>query len=307
VQGSEGNYTTTGATWAQAQSYIKTFAAAIHSADSSRRVSCSTGWHQWNNLSYFKGLGLDFYDFHNYQDTPSFPSAASLGMDKPIYIGECGQSTATWSDAIQSTCELDALNSAYNEGYAGVGIWDYEYPGSTDYLAMVNANGSNREVCSTIQNWQPPGGGGGGGAIANGTYEIVNLGSGQCLDVDAAGTANGTLIDQYPYGGNTWQQWTLTKQSGGWYQIIGVASGKSLDISNAGTINGTSVDLWPYSGNANQQFTITATSGGYYRITPGNATGSCVEVNGNSDADGALVQIWTYGAATGQQWKFVAE
>ena len=306
VGGSEGNYGS-GPSWAQAQAYISNFAAAVHSADSGRKVSCSTGWHQWNNLSYFKGLGLDFYDFHYYGDTPSFPSAASLGMDKPIYIGECGQSTATWSDAIQSTCELDALNSAYNEGYAGVGIWDYEYPGSTDYLAMVNANGSNREVCSTIQNWQPPGGGGGGGAIANGTYEIVNLGSGQCLDVDAAGTANGTLIDQYPYGGNTWQQWTLTKQSGGWYQIIGVASGKSLDISNAGTINGTSVDLWPYSGNANQQFTITATSGGYYRITPGNATGSCVEVNGNSDADGALVQIWTYGAATGQQWKFVAE
>jgi hypothetical protein len=122
VQGSLGNYTSTGATWSQAQSYIKTFASAIHNADSSRKVSCSTGWHQWYNLSNFKGLGLDFYDFHNYQDTPSFPSASSLGMDKPIYIGECGQSTQSWNDSIQSTCELDALNSAYSGGYAGVGI-----------------------------------------------------------------------------------------------------------------------------------------------------------------------------------------
>jgi hypothetical protein len=153
VQGSEGNYTTNGATWAQAQAYISTFAAAIHSADPSRLVSCSTGWHRWGNLSYFLGLGLDFYDFHYYNDTPSFPLASSLGMDKPIYIGECGQATDEWSDSIQSTCELDALNSAYSAGYAGVGIWDYEYPGSDDIHAMVNTNGSWRSVCYTIQNW----------------------------------------------------------------------------------------------------------------------------------------------------------
>jgi hypothetical protein len=153
VQGSLGDYTTNGGTWPQAQAYISTFAAAIHNADPTRKVSCSTGWHQWYNLSYFLGLGLDFYDFHNYQDTPSFPLASSLGMDKPIYIGECGQGTQTWDDSIQNTCELDALNSAYSAGYMGVGEWNWEYPGSDDYLAMVNTNGSWRPVDYTIQNW----------------------------------------------------------------------------------------------------------------------------------------------------------
>jgi hypothetical protein len=153
VQGSLGNYTSTGATWAQAQAYISTFAAAIHSADPTRKVSCSTGWHQWYNLSYFLGLGLDFYDFHNYQDTPVFPPASSLGMDKPIYIGECGQGTDEWNDSIQAACELDALDSARSGGYAGVGIWDYEYPGSSDIYSMVNTNGTWRTVCSTIRNW----------------------------------------------------------------------------------------------------------------------------------------------------------
>jgi hypothetical protein len=153
VQGPLGDYTTTGATWPQAQAYISTFAAAIHSADPTRKVTCSTGWHQWYNLGYFLGLGLDFYDYHNYQDTPSFPPASSLGMDKPIYIGECGQGTQSWNDAIQSTCELDALNSARSGGYAGVGIWDYEYPGSSDIYSMVNTNGTLRPVCYTIQGW----------------------------------------------------------------------------------------------------------------------------------------------------------
>jgi hypothetical protein len=74
-------------------------------------------------------------------------------MDKPIYIGECGQGTALWDDAIQSTCELDALNSARSGGYAGVGIWDYNYPGSSEIFSMVNTNGSWRPVCYTIQSW----------------------------------------------------------------------------------------------------------------------------------------------------------
>jgi len=151
------------------------------------------------------------------------------------------------------------------------------------------------------------GGIGGGGPVADGTYQIDNLGSGLCLDVDGGGNAPGTLIDQYTYNGHGWQQWTLTYQSGGSYKIIGVASGDSLDIAGGGTGNGTSVDIQPYTGNSNQQFTLTPTSGGYYRITPGNATGSCVEVKGNSTTNSALVQIYTYSGTHGQQWKFVSE
>jgi hypothetical protein len=152
VGGSLGNYGS-GATWAQAQAYITATVSAIHSADPGRLATCSTGWHQWHNLGYFLGLGLDFYDYHNYQDTPSFPTASSLGMDKPIYIGECGQSTTYWNDSIQNTCELDALNSARSGGYAGVGIWAYQYPGCSDYYSMVNTDASWRTVCYTIQSW----------------------------------------------------------------------------------------------------------------------------------------------------------
>ena len=157
VGGTNGNWDT-GPTWTQAQTYIADLASAIHNADSNRLVSCSTGWHQWYNLYYFKGLGLDFYDFHDYEDTIALPAASSLGMDKPIYIGECGQalSDKTWSDSLQSACELEALNSGLSGGYAGVGIWsyslpDWQTPDFTQY-AMLNADGSWRLVCYTIQN-----------------------------------------------------------------------------------------------------------------------------------------------------------
>ena len=153
IAGNTGNWTTSGATWAQAQAYITNFAAAVHSADSNRLVSCSSGWHDWDNIQNFKGLGLDFYDYHHYADAFSLPTVSSLNMDKPIYIGECGQSTTYWDDSIQNACELEALNSAKSGGYAGVGIWCYEYPGSSDYYSMVNTNGSWRPVCYTIQSW----------------------------------------------------------------------------------------------------------------------------------------------------------
>ena len=160
VGGSDGNYGT-GPTWAQAQAYITDFASAVHGADSNRLVSCSTGWHQWHNLGYFTGLGLDFYDFHEYEDTISLPLASTLGMDKPIYIGECGQalSDTNWNDSLQNACEIEALNGGLSGGYAGASIWSYSLPdwqtsGYTQY-AMLNADGSWRQVCYTIQSWNP--------------------------------------------------------------------------------------------------------------------------------------------------------
>jgi len=148
-----------GATWPQAQAYITNFSSAIHNVDPNRLVSCSQVYHGWANLPAWKGLGLDFYDFHYYEDSISFPPVASLNVDKPVYVGECGQANAdlTWSDPLQTACELEALNSTYNGGYAGASIWAYALPDwqTDDYIqyAMLNTNGTWREVCYAMQNW----------------------------------------------------------------------------------------------------------------------------------------------------------
>ena len=148
-----------GATWAQAQAYMTNFSAAVHQTDSNRLVSCSQVYHGWSNLPLWKGLGLDFYDFHEYADTISLPPVASLNVDKPVFIGECGQANAdlTWSDSLQTACELEALNSGYTGGYAGVSIWSYALPDwqTTDFIqyGMLNTNGSWRQVCYAMQTW----------------------------------------------------------------------------------------------------------------------------------------------------------
>jgi hypothetical protein len=172
----DGNYGT-GATWPQAQAYITAAVSAIHTADPGRLATCSTGWHQWHNLGHFTGLGLDFYDYHDYEDAPNLPTVASLGLDKPVYVGECGQATILWDDNLQNTAELDALNSAKSGGYAGAGIWAYQFPGSPDYHSMVNTNGTWRTVCYTIENWN-----------YNGTVWV---------DFSAPGPGSGTFANPY--------------------------------------------------------------------------------------------------------------
>jgi aryl-phospho-beta-D-glucosidase BglC (GH1 family) len=141
-----------------------------------------------------------------------------------------------------------------------------------------------------------------GAPVANGTYRIVARHSGKALDAYGWGTANGTQIDQWTYGGGNNQRWTVTNLGNNVYTIINVNSGTSLDINGSGTANGTKVQLWTYGGGSNQKFTFTATDSGYFRITPQNATGSCLDVNGVSTADGALVQLYTYGGGNNQQW-----
>jgi Cellulase (glycosyl hydrolase family 5) len=196
VGGPDGNYGD-GATWAQAQAYITATVSAIHNNDPGRLATCSTGWHQWHNLSYFTGLGMDFYDYHDYEDAPNLPAVSTLGLDKPVYVGESGQATMAWDDNIQSTAELDALNSAKSGGYAGVGIWAYQFPGSPDFHSMINTNGSWRAVCFTIQNWN-----------YNGTVWV---------DFSAPGPGSGTQSNPY----NTLALGTANVPAGGTVVVKG--------------------------------------------------------------------------------------
>jgi hypothetical protein len=82
------------------------------------------------------------------------------------------------------------------------------------------------------------------------------------LDASGAGTANGTQIIQWTYGGGANQQWAITDTGSGNYKIIGVQSGRALDVSGGGTANGTKVQLWDYYSNTAQLYKLTSTEVG---------------------------------------------
>jgi hypothetical protein len=126
------------------------------------------------------------------------------------------------------------------------------------------------------------------------------------MDATNNGTANGTGIIQWTYGGGNNQRWTVTNRGNNQYSMIGVQSGRAIEVAGGVVGNGTKVQIWDYLGTAHQKFTFTATSGGYYRITPTHATSHCLDVSGVSTADGAPVHQWTYGGGNNQQWAFQA-
>lgn len=142
-------------------------------------------------------------------------------------------------------------------------------------------------------------------SVANGTYRISPRHSpDKALDVNGHGTADGSNVLQWTFGGGANQQWTVTQLGNNEYRITGVESGKALEAATTSTANGTNVDIRTYTGAANQRWTITATSGGFFRITPRSSPGAALDVSGNSTANGANVQLWAFSGANNQQWSF---
>jgi hypothetical protein len=83
---------------------------------------------------------------------------------------------------------------------------------------------------------------------SNGSLQTL----GQCLDVDAAGTANGTTVDLYDCNGTGAQVWQ--PQSNG--ALLNPASGKCLDDSGWSTSPGTQAQIWSCTGAANQSWKL---------------------------------------------------
>jgi type 1 glutamine amidotransferase len=121
-------------------------------------------------------------------------------------------------------------------------------------------------------------GGGTGGAIVGA--------SGKCVDVNGAGTADGTKIQLWTCTGGTNQQWT---RDGGTLRSLGKC------MTATGTGDGALVQLFTCNGGAGQ--TWTAQADGTIR----NGT-KCLDANGGSTANGTQLIIWSCHGGTNQRW-----
>ena len=274
----------------------------------------------WGNMFYFWGANYHSstlpsrnctWGEESYVDS-EFAKMQTQFTSKgiPVLLGEYGAIRRTGSsDLTGNNVSLHlasraywykyVTNSARSHGMYPV-IWDDGYLGTNSFGIF------DRNAGTLVDTAIATAATAGSLAIANGTYKIISRNSGLAMDAYGAGTANGTQIIQWNYGGGSNQKWTVTNTGGSNYKIIGVQSGKSLDINGFSSTNGAKVELWDYSGGSNQTFTFTATDSGYYRITPNCATSSCLDVTGGSTANGANVQLWSYTGSNNQQWSFQA-
>ncbi|WP_433088823.1 ricin-type beta-trefoil lectin domain protein [Dactylosporangium sp. CA-052675] len=132
-----------------------------------------------------------------------------------------------------------------------------------------------------------------GGNTGGGAFALRGQGSGRCLDITGASTANGALAEIWDCNGGANQQFTATAAG-----ELRVYNGtKCLDVLGRGTANGTAVEIWDCNGQTNQQFRLN----GNGTITAVGAN-RCLDVSGNGTANGTRVQIWDCGGAANQQW-----
>ena len=87
-------------------------------------------------------------------------------------------------------------------------------------------------------------------AHAAGTGQVTGY-QGMCLDVRAAGTADGTAVQVYSCNGTGAQVWV--PQSNG--ELVNPNSGKCLDDTGFGG-SGTQVQIWACADSSNQQWKL---------------------------------------------------
>ncbi|GGM22230.1 carbohydrate-binding protein [Micromonospora sonchi] len=127
------------------------------------------------------------------------------------------------------------------------------------------------------------------GGVPDRVSLLRNVGTGQCLDIPGATTAN-VQVQVYPCSNTAAQRWTV--MSGG--QLTALAGQKCLDAYNRGTANGTIVGTYVCNGGDNQRWTI----GGDGTIRSVQS-GLCLDVNTTT----TKVQLWACWGGDNQKWQ----
>ncbi|MGA5317613.1 lectin [Streptomyces pseudogriseolus] len=122
------------------------------------------------------------------------------------------------------------------------------------------------------------------------TGEIRGV-NGKCLDVDNAGTADGTGVQIYTCNSSAAQRWTVADD--GSLRALG----KCLDVSGGGSADGTRIQLWTCNGTGAQKW--AAQSDGTVRNPQ---SGKCMDASGGTWEDRTPVHLWTCHTGPNQKW-----
>ena len=130
-------------------------------------------------------------------------------------------------------------------------------------------------------------------------YSVANKGSNKCVDARAAGTANGTVIQQYTCNGTQAQQYQFQPTSDGFVRVNNRNDAtKVIDVTGVSAADNAGLQLWAYSNGANQQWQAASEGGGYFHFVS-RYSSKCLTVPNGSTADSVqLVQLTCNGGPT---------
>lgn len=147
----------------------------------------------------------------------------------------------------------------------------------------------------------------------SGTYTVINLANGKCLDVDGGRDKNNVNIQTYKTNYTNAQRWYLLRQSDGSYYLRPAISGsRVMDIYGNSSKAGSNVQLYTMNKSTAQKFTIEKASsdgGQLESVNVGtNFTAKLTNVNsgkivGESASFTATQQTYA-GSISQQLWRF---
>lgn len=143
------------------------------------------------------------------------------------------------------------------------------------------------------------------GAQSVGDGEIYDFGTlahpGSCMDARAAGTGDGTQIQEWDCNGTGAQSYEVVAAGGGAFNIVSTHANKCVDVAGAGTADGTQVRLWDCNGTGAQAFVFEGQANGFVTIVNTNSS-KCLDVQGDNPADGTVVQLFQCNGTDAQLW-----
>ncbi|MEV6810788.1 glycosyl hydrolase family 18 protein [Micromonospora sp. NPDC051296] len=236
-------------------------------------INAVNGWKARGLPASKAVLGVPFYSRPGY-----YTYSALVGMDPANANRDC----TTVGGAQQCYNGIPTVKRKTQWAMANAGgmmNWELTQD-TTGSTSLVSA------IYDTVMGGTPP--------PSGRTGQITGI-AGKCVDVAAAGTANGTAIQLYTCNGTAAQRWTVASDS------TLRALGKCMDVTSAGTANGTAIQLWDCNGTGAQVW--QAQSNGTLRNPASN---KCLDATGNSSADGTRLQIWDCFGGANQVWRLPA-
>ncbi|WP_200876329.1 RICIN domain-containing protein [Amycolatopsis rifamycinica] len=131
----------------------------------------------------------------------------------------------------------------------------------------------------------------------DGWYTVAAVNSGKCVDARAAGTADGTVVQQYACNQTASQQWQFQSTEDGYFRVNARSNpAAAWDVKDVSAADGGLLQLWTYGGGANQQWQAVDEGNGRYHFVSRNS-GKCLDVPGASTSDVQLQQYTCNGTA----------
>jgi hypothetical protein len=253
-------------------------------------TSSVSEWYSWNN-DLRNNPNIDILASI---DPVSFP----LGTD-PNQTWRSGYYPIIWT------------NTNYKMLYANFGHNAMDYANNVGLSSTFASEIQNRFLIdgllslgggSTTPPTDPP-----GPISSTAWYSVANQNSGKCVDSRAAGTANGTAIQQYACNSTLAQQFQFQPTSGGFTRINNRAnSAQVVDVTNVSTADNAGLQLWAYGGGNNQQWQPVPESNGSYHFVNRNS-GKCLNVPGASAADSVQLVQFTCNGTAAQSFRLVQQ